>query len=373
LDIGLRIAKVNEQMQQYRILVVDDEQDILDAYKKVFQEDPENEAKDRRLQELEEKLFHNTALKTTAPTLDICFCRQGEDALKNVRESISDNQPFAAAFIDVRMPPGLDGVSTAEQIRALDPFINIVIVTAYSDISPDEISDRIRPPERLLYMQKPFHTHEIRQFAVALTAKWQAEKHLINQNELLDQMIKDKTSELQLAVNALEISNQKYKNINESLQKAEKELEAKAQDLSGANTALQKLARQNETDRKELERKVLFAVHEMVIPYIDNLEKSGIDAVQTSFLKIIRSNLDEITAPFMKELSSKYFRLSPTEISVANLIKQGRTTKEIAAHMNITKRNVDFYRDQIREKIGIKNTKSNLKNVLKEMEIEFLD
>lgn len=355
---------------KYRLLIVDDEQDILNSYKKILS--PEAQLTGTlRLEELEKKLFQGSGQRGLASSYDLCLCSQGEEAVEKVKQANLEKRPFAAAFLDVRMPPGRDGVWTAEQIRALDPFINIVIVTAYSDISPDEIATRVLPPDRLLYMQKPFHTHEIKQFVSALTAKWQAEKELIGQNETLDRMVKDKTADLRLAVEALESSNQKYKKMNEALQKTEEELERKGHDLSGANTALQQLARQNEIDRKELEKKVLFAVHEMVAPYLDNLQKSGLDEVQTSFLKIIRSNLDEIVAPFMKELSGRYFRLSPTEISIANLIKQGRSTMEIASHMNISKRNVEFYRDQIREKIGIKNTKANLKNVLKEMEIEF--
>ena len=363
-------TQIMSQINQYRLLIVDDEADILNAYEKVLSPRSQNDD-DSRLEELEKKLFDGAKREQIGPNYDICLCSQGQAAIEEVIKARSDARPFAAAFRDVRMPPGPDGIWTAEQIRKIDPYVHIVIVTAYSDILPEEISRRVQPPERLLYMQKPFHSHEIKQFAGALTAKWQAEKELIDQNETLDRKVKDKTSELRLAVEALEVSNRKYKKINESLQKAEKELEAKAHDLSGANTALQELARQNESDRKELEKKVLFAVHEMVTPYIDNLEKSGLDEVQTSFVNIVRSNLNEITAPFMKELSFRYFRLSPTEISVANLIKQGCTTKEISSKMNITKRNVDFYRDQIREKIGIKNTKANLKNVLKEMEIEF--
>jgi DNA-binding CsgD family transcriptional regulator len=271
------------------------------------------------------------------------------------------------------MPPGPDGVWTAAQIRALDPFVNIVIVTAYSDLSPTQINQQVQPPDRLLYMQKPFHTHEIQQFARALAAKWQAEKELLTTNQHLDQLVQERTRELTIAIEALESSNQKYRETAKILQKTEAALAEKADDLIGTNQALQQMVRKNEEDRKEIEEKVLFAVHEMVEPYMDKLEKSPLNDYQQSFLKIIRTNLTEIVTPFMKDLGHKYFRLSPTELNIANLIRQGTSTKDIVDQLKMTKRTVDFHRDRIREKIGIKNTKANLKAVLQELEGELDD
>ena len=264
--------------------------------------------------------------------------------------------------------PGPDGVWTAAQIRTLDPFINIVIVTAYSDLSPAKINQQVQPPDRLLYMQKPFHTHEIQQFALALSAKWQAEKELLSTNLHLDQLVQERTRELTLAIEAMELSNRQYRETAQRLQTTEAALAEKAEDLTGTNQALQQMVRKNEEDRKELEQKVLFAVHEMVEPYLEKLEKSPLTDYQHSFLKIIRANLGEIVAPFMRDLAHKYFRLSPTEINIANLIRQGIPTKDIADQLQMTKRNVDFHRDRIREKIGIKNTKANLKAVLQDLE-----
>lgn len=353
-----------------RILIVDDEQNILDAYRQVLADLHGLDEQRTRLDELESKLFKGSTAHHPSPTFDLCLCRQGTEAVMAVQESIAQGSPFAVAFLDVRMPPGPDGVWTAAQIRALDPWVNIVIVTAYSDLSPMEINHKVRPPDRLLYMQKPFHTHEIQQFALALSAKWQAEKELLATNQHLDHLVTERTRELTLAIEALEISNQQYRETAQRLQKTEAALAEKADDLIGTNQALQQMVRKNEEDRKEIEQKVLFAVHEMVEPYLDKLEKSPLDDYQQSFLKIIRTNLGEIAAPFMKDLGHKYFRLSPTEINIANLIRQGTSTREIGAQLQMTKRTVDFHRDRIREKIGIKNTKANLKAVLQELEGE---
>jgi len=356
-----------------RILIVDDEQNVLEAYRQVFVGQQPVDAKETRLDELETKLFKAASPPQFLPPFELCLCRQGQEAVSAVRESISQGTPFAVAFLDVRMPPGPDGVWTAAQIRSLDPFVNIVIVTAYSDLSPAKINQQVQPPDRLLYMQKPFHTHEIQQFALALSAKWQAEKELLATNLHLDQLVQERTRELTLAIEALESSNQKYRETAKQLQKTETALAEKADDLIGTNQALQQMVRKNEEDRKEIEEKVLFAVNEMVAPYMDKLEKSPLNDYQQSFLKIIRTNLSEIVAPFMKDLGHKYFRLSPTEINIANLIRLGTSTKDIVDQLKMTKRTVDFHRDRIREKIGIKNTKANLKTVLQELEGELGD
>jgi len=348
-----------------RILIVDDEPSVRNAYRQVFAGSPAP-AGGSRLDELESKLFAGHS--SPSPSFDLCLCNQGPEAVSAVREAIAQGTPFAVAFLDIRMPPGPDGVWTAAQIRALDPWIHIVIVTAYSDLSPTQINEQVQPPERLLYMQKPFHTHEIQQFALALTAKWRAEKELLATNQHLDHLVLSRTKELSLAIEALEVSNERYRETATRLQKAEAALAEKAEDLIGTNQALQQMVRKNEEDRKEIQEKVLFAVHEMVEPYIEKLEKSPLNDYQQSFLKIIHANVSEIVAPFLKDLGHKYFRLSPTELNIANLIRQGTSTKDIADQLKMTKRTIDFHRDRIREKIGIKNTKANLKAVLQELE-----
>lgn len=354
-------------MTKHRILIVDDEESIIESYQQIFSE-PSNRS---RLDELERDLFANASPLVNSNQFEVNYFRQGDEAVDCVKKSISEDNPFSAAFIDVRMPPGPDGVTTAEQIRQQDPYINIVIVTAYSDISPTEISQRIQPPEKLLYVQKPFHTHEIRQFASALCAKWQSERDLVESNLNLENIVKERTSELTSTIEILETTNQKYRNALTSLQNAEVELANRAVDLEGANQALQQMAKKDKEAQNELEEKVLFAIHEMVEPYLEKLGQSSLDEYQKSFLKIIKTNLKEISAPFMKDLSQKYFRLSPTELNIANMIKQGLSTKVIAAKLEMTKRNIDFHRDRIREKIGIKNTKANLKAVLKELDLGF--
>jgi DNA-binding CsgD family transcriptional regulator len=150
----------------------------------------------------------------------------------------------------------------------------------------------------------------------------------------------------------------------ETLKYREKELAKKAEHLNETNTALKVLLKRREVDRKELEERVLYNVNELVEPYIKKLKNSKLDDNQKSFLDIIESNLNNIVATFTPQLSNHYLRFTPTEIKIANLIKLGKTTKDIAGMLNLSPRTVEFHRDNIRKKIGIKNRKINLRTRL---------
>ena len=155
-----------------RILAVDDDPGILDLYRKILCPDRNSSESESKLQNLAANLFSDTFPKADSVSFNLTLCHQGDEAVETVRVAIEENRPFAVTFLDVRMPPGPDGVWTAEQIRALDSSTEIVIVTAYSDVDPQKIASRVQPAGKLLYLQKPFHPHEIEQFAAALSAKW---------------------------------------------------------------------------------------------------------------------------------------------------------------------------------------------------------
>jgi signal transduction histidine kinase len=181
--MNLKVPNRRKKELNNRILLVDDEPRILDELGKVLSPVERNNAE---LNELGNRLFNNSKTnRRKAASYNVCCCRQGDEAIHEVQESIEKNEPFAVAFIDIRMPPGLDGVSAAEEIRKLDPNVQIVMMTGFSDFDISEISHRIPPEDKLLYMQKPIHSQEIRQFALALTAKWQSDYLLHLQNHKL--------------------------------------------------------------------------------------------------------------------------------------------------------------------------------------------
>jgi PAS domain S-box-containing protein len=155
-----------------RILAVDDDQNVLDLYEE----------------------FLSPPISTFQ--FDLTLCPRSEVAVEAVQMAIDDEKHFAVAFLDIRMDSGPDGVWAAEQIRKLDPNIEIVMVTAHGDVGPEEIVSRVPPAGKLLYIRKPFSQEEIKQFAVSLSAKWQQEIQLLKIHAHLEGHIEEKATDL---------------------------------------------------------------------------------------------------------------------------------------------------------------------------------
>ena len=154
------------------ILVVDDDPDIQILYQRTL------------------------SSETNDNHFNLTLCSQAEEAVEVVSKAVARKKHFAVVFLDVKMPPGRDGVWAAEQIRALDQHAEIVMVTGYSDTGPEEISRRVPPADKLLYLQKPFHNQEIEQFASALSAKWRSGLELRKIQSDLEARVEKRTREL---------------------------------------------------------------------------------------------------------------------------------------------------------------------------------
>ncbi len=109
----------------------------------------------KALNALDAELFDAHTETQEAPKFDVVACRQGDDAINLAKEAANDGHPFDVVILDVRMPPGIDGVEAGSQIRALDPDVEIVFVTGYSDVEREELERRVPPPLRLHYFNKP--------------------------------------------------------------------------------------------------------------------------------------------------------------------------------------------------------------------------
>jgi len=128
---------------------------------------------------------------------------QGADGLEAVRRAKAENQPFAVAFVDVRMPPGWDGIETSARLWQVDPELQVVICTAYSDYSWSDMLERLGHSDRLLILKKPFDNVEVSQLAVALTTKWTLARQAHRKMEELEQCVQQRTRELQQQRNEL--------------------------------------------------------------------------------------------------------------------------------------------------------------------------
>ena len=152
------------------------------------------------------------------------------------------------------------------------------------------------------------------------------------------------------------------------LRKAKEELEAQRNKLEEMNIALRVLLERREEEKAEVEEIIHFNIKQLITPYLEKLEKTPLDDRQATIVEILISNLGEVISPFSRRLSSSQLSLTPREIKVAALIKQGHTSKEMADLMDVSLRTIEAHRVNIRKKIGIKNKKGNLRTQLLSME-----
>jgi PAS domain S-box-containing protein len=161
---------------------------------------------------------------------------------------------------------------------------------------------------------------------------------------------------------ATDISEQKQS--EESLKRSEQELRIKTRSLEEVNAALKVLLKRMEEGRRELEEKILANIRELVLPYIDKLKKTPLSEKQITCLTIAETNLDHIASSFLYNLKTKYLNLTHRETQVATLVKEGKSIKDIAEMLNVTPKTVEFHRNSLRRKLGLKNKRANLRSHL---------
>lgn len=149
-----------------------------------------------------------------------------------------------------------------------------------------------------------------------------------------------------------------------ALKDREKELKERTESLSEVNTALEVLLQKREADRMEVEEKILINAKSLILPYLEKLKASRMDDRQRVYLNLIESNLNEIISPLSRHMSRHYLNFTPSEIQVANLVKEGKTTKDIARVLGLSPRTIEAVRYTIRRKLGIKKKRSNLRSYL---------
>lgn len=190
-----------------------------------------------------------------------------------------------------------------------------------------------------------------------ITEQKRAAKELLAYRRELETLVEERTGELLLV-------NQKLREEIARRTDTAKELRLKSERLKELNTAMRVLLDKRNEDRLRSEENIRVNLVQLIEPYLDRLDNSGLNNEQQQLLNVIRMNLVEVTGSPMPELSAKYYIFSPTELQVANLIRNGKTTKDMARILNISSRTVESYRNSIRNKLGLKNKKVNLKTYL---------
>jgi diguanylate cyclase (GGDEF)-like protein len=182
------------EMFRHRVLVIDDNPAIQEDYRKILVRDEEA---DRSAAEA--ALFGEDGPVTERPTFDVVPALQGREGVELARQALADGRPYSVAFVDMRMPPGWDGLETIENLWKIDRDIQVVVCSAYTDYDWLELLGRLGHSDKLIVIKKPFEPIEILQSASALSRKWQNARSLRHHVDALERTITDRTSGLEAA------------------------------------------------------------------------------------------------------------------------------------------------------------------------------
>src|SRR4030042_1905770 len=149
-----------------------------------------------------------------------------------------------------------------------------------------------------------------------------------------------------------------------NLKKTEEELKVKSAHLQELNTALKILLERRDEDRHTMEERILYNVKTRIIPHLEKVKQANLTDRLSAYLQVIESQLMDLVSPFARELSTKFLDLTPTQIQIANYIKEGRSSKEISGLLGVAKCTVDTHRNQIRKKLKISGRTENLRSYL---------
>jgi DNA-binding NarL/FixJ family response regulator len=285
---------------------------------------------------------------------EIVKAANGEEALGK----LSDTQ-IDLILLDVKMPD-MDGFEVTRRVRQDNThrLLPIILVTVLR-----ETQDRVKGIEAGCddFISYPVDKMELLARVRSLLKVKAYNDLMSNYRKELESEVTGRTEELKHALENLQQDITKRKQAEEALSKSEKELKSKTENLEEVNAALNVLLKRVEEGRIELEEKISSNIRELVLPYIDRLKKTQLSDHQASYVMVIETNLDNIASSFLYHLKMRYLNLTHRELQVASLVKEGKSTKEIAELLNIAIKTVVFHRNSLRNKLGLKNQKANLR------------
>jgi diguanylate cyclase (GGDEF)-like protein len=178
----------------HRVLVIDDNASIHDDYRKILAGQDAG-----KMSAAEAALFGEQRPAVERPSFDVDSAMQGRDGVERARDALAEGRPYSVAFVDMRMPPGWDGLETIEHLWAIDPEIQVVVCSAYADYDWLELLSRLGHSDKLIVVKKPFEPIEILQCASALSRKWANARALKQHVESLELVVTDRTRGLEAA------------------------------------------------------------------------------------------------------------------------------------------------------------------------------
>jgi len=248
----------------------------------------------------------------------------GEEAIRKALELLPD-----LILMDISLDGPMSGIEAATEIQKSHP-IPIIYLTAHADAKTIEQAKTTAP---FGYLSKPCSAATMMSTIEMVYAK--------NKNDLTIQRRERQTFAA--------------------------ELSKKAVKLQEANTALKVLLEQREEERSEVEQTIRSNVTRLILPSLRALESSLLNENQHILAEAIRINLQLLTKAHVSQFGGNITRLSDTEMQVANFVRAGKSTKEIALFLNLASSTINTHRDSIRKKLGLKNTKTNLQKALQQM------
>ena len=245
----------------------------------------------------------------------------------------------ALILMDIFFQNGMDGITAARKIKdALG--IPVMFFTGFSGL---ELFERAKDLEPVGYIVKPFHEAQVISNVRLAFRQIQISKQLQEANDSLEERVRERTERL-AATNL--------------------KLKKTAIYLEETNTAMEVLLRKRDQDKVEFEERILANVKLLIEPHMEGLKNSSLKPNQKAYLSLMESGIKEIISPFSQRLTSKYVGLTPGELEVACLVREGKRTKDIAALLNLSEKTIEDYRKQLRSKLGIKNKRINLRTYL---------
>jgi len=185
-----------------RILVIDDNVAIHEDFRKILCQGFDATL----LHEARGGLFDDVPAQQTIELFELDFADQGQEGYRMVQQAVQQGKPYAVAFVDMRMPPGWDGVETIEHLWEVDAHLHVVICTAFSDHDWDQVMERLPQNDRLLVLRKPFDNIEVWQLANSLTKRWHQAQHDKGQFDLMAQLADERAEEFQREAEQIQLA-----------------------------------------------------------------------------------------------------------------------------------------------------------------------